>query len=211
MEKWKTKNRFPTFPPPRFLPLKNKKTTAGGLRPRPRRHYRAASVVPFSSALVVPSHSALDRAYVNAKDTVDTADGTRGKNALLDRAPKVYASGLAGEEFCRTRGPPRCIWKSGSGVVERTAAEYRSKLRSKHRAPRRGIVQCLMPKKIVALPLRESSSRPVAERWKRMLFRIGRRRFAFDFHSKVTELRQDPGEVIPLHRPRRRKPKNQQS
>ena len=28
MEKWKTKNRFPTFPPPRFLYLKKKNTGA---------------------------------------------------------------------------------------------------------------------------------------------------------------------------------------
>lgn len=67
-----------------------------------------------------------------------------------------------------------------------------------------------MPKKIVVLPLREPSSRPVAERSKRMLFRIGSRRFAFDFYSKVTELRQDRGEVVPLRRPRKCKPKSQQ-
>jgi len=30
MEKWKTKSRFPTFPPPRFHCLKNKKTTRAG-------------------------------------------------------------------------------------------------------------------------------------------------------------------------------------
>jgi hypothetical protein len=60
MEKWKTKSRFPTFPPPRFHCLKNKKNHAGGLRPRPRQRSRAASVVPFSSAPVVSCHSALD-------------------------------------------------------------------------------------------------------------------------------------------------------
>jgi ABC-type nitrate/sulfonate/bicarbonate transport system ATPase subunit len=60
MEKWKTKSRFPTFPPPRFLSLKNKKTAAGGLRPCPRQHYHAASVVPFSSAPLVSCYSVLD-------------------------------------------------------------------------------------------------------------------------------------------------------
>jgi hypothetical protein len=44
---------------------------------------------------------------------------------------------------------------------------------------------------ITGFGLRESCGRPVAERWKRMLFCIGSRRFAFDFYSKVTELKQD--------------------
>ena len=36
MEKWKTKSRFPTFPPPRiYMDLKNKNRAAGGLRPPP--------------------------------------------------------------------------------------------------------------------------------------------------------------------------------
>ena len=36
-EKWKTKNRFPTFPPPRMYmeEHKNKNRAAGGLRPPP--------------------------------------------------------------------------------------------------------------------------------------------------------------------------------
>ena len=40
MEKWKTKSRFPTFPPPRIFALSNQKTKpSGGLRPPPpRRH-----------------------------------------------------------------------------------------------------------------------------------------------------------------------------
>jgi hypothetical protein len=33
MEKWKTKNRFSTFPPPSSLSLKKKTTARGGLRP----------------------------------------------------------------------------------------------------------------------------------------------------------------------------------
>lgn len=33
---WKTKSRFPTFPPPRiYINLKNKNRAAGGLRPTP--------------------------------------------------------------------------------------------------------------------------------------------------------------------------------
>jgi hypothetical protein len=36
MEKWKTKSRFPTFPPPRLLALSNQRTKpGGGLRPPP--------------------------------------------------------------------------------------------------------------------------------------------------------------------------------
>ena len=36
MEKWETKSRFPTFPPPRMsMDLKNKNRAAGGLRPPP--------------------------------------------------------------------------------------------------------------------------------------------------------------------------------
>ena len=36
MEKWKTKTRFPTFPPPRVPPSKSKNATAGGLSPPAR-------------------------------------------------------------------------------------------------------------------------------------------------------------------------------
>jgi hypothetical protein len=60
MEKWKTKTRFPTFPPPRFLSLKNSKPRRGRLRPPPGATLRAALLVPFSSAPVVYFHSALD-------------------------------------------------------------------------------------------------------------------------------------------------------
>src|SRR5437867_2234584 len=71
MEKWETKSRFPTFPPPRFLSLKNKKTAAGGLRPRPRQHYHAASVVPFSSAPLVSCYSALDKSDPKGSESTD--------------------------------------------------------------------------------------------------------------------------------------------
>src|SRR5215831_3260623 len=59
MEKWKTKSRFPTFPPPRLLSQKEQdrrrraSPSAQGAVPRP-------SVVPFYSAQVGNFHSALD-------------------------------------------------------------------------------------------------------------------------------------------------------
>src|SRR5262245_39678967 len=60
MEKWKTKSRFPTFPPPRFLSLKEQNRSAGATRHSPTAALRAASVVPFCSAAVGNFHSALD-------------------------------------------------------------------------------------------------------------------------------------------------------
>src|SRR3989442_1407098 len=35
MEKWKTKNRFPTFPPPSLYPKTKNRGPPGGLRPPP--------------------------------------------------------------------------------------------------------------------------------------------------------------------------------
>jgi hypothetical protein len=45
MEKWKTKSRFSTFPPPRFPSLKTKTPHRAGYRPPPEAALRAASRV----------------------------------------------------------------------------------------------------------------------------------------------------------------------
>jgi hypothetical protein len=50
MEKWKTKSRFPTFPPPRFLSLslKNKTARRAGFALRPRRRFSPPQWSPFA-------------------------------------------------------------------------------------------------------------------------------------------------------------------
>src|SRR5436853_7081735 len=49
MEKWKTKSRFPTFPPPRFLSQKRTRPLRGaGFALRPRRRFAPPQWSPFA-------------------------------------------------------------------------------------------------------------------------------------------------------------------
>ena len=58
VENQKQVSHFPTAPV--SLSQEQKNSPRAGLRPRPRQHYHAASVVPFSSAPLVSCYSALD-------------------------------------------------------------------------------------------------------------------------------------------------------
>src|SRR5690242_4346372 len=48
MEKWKTKSRFPNFPPPRFLSHKNKTAPRAGFALRPPRRLAPTQWSPFA-------------------------------------------------------------------------------------------------------------------------------------------------------------------
>ena len=76
MEKWKTKSRFPTFPPPRFLPLKKNK--------RP-------SVVPFCSAAVGNFHAALDITWTFGLRITHNSD-PMNPHDLVARLPGSFAA-----------------------------------------------------------------------------------------------------------------------
>lgn len=68
-----------------------------------------------------------------------------------------------------------------------------------------------MPKKVVSLAVPETPEKPVTENRSRMVFSIGAQRYAFDFHTTVTELKREPAEIIPLRRARKRKSTNRQA
>src|SRR5579862_7724232 len=88
MEKWKTKSRFPTFPPPRFLSHKKKTTPRGGLRPPAARRFAPPQWSPFAP----PAWETFTPPLTDWQVGVNYLHSDESEHALWYSLPDIVAS-----------------------------------------------------------------------------------------------------------------------